>query len=311
VSVPLELRHLRYFVAVAEEGQMSRAAGRLHLAQPALSRAIDSLERQLGIRLLVRLPRGVQPTAAGRLLHTKALTAIAAFEAAEVSMRALARADRGRLIVGLPRGAFELLCRIRGELARRDPGLELEARELHFRNRLVELRAGRMDAEIVSPAPELADLAVEVLLRSPRVALLWADHPLASRSSIRFEEIANETFPRLHPDLPAEWADFHLLTAERGHLPATTRQAPETVGETWSLIVNRQAISVKPQFVAAQYARAGVVAVPVLDIDPVVVGLAYRRDDARATVSALADAARAVASGRRAVAPAPYTSPDG
>jgi DNA-binding transcriptional LysR family regulator len=305
----LDLRHLRYFAAVADEGQMSRAAVRLNLAQPALSQAIASLERELGIQLLVRHSRGVRPTPAGRVLHAKAMAAIAAVEDAEVSIRAVARAERSRLIVGFPRESFEIVGGVIGTLRRRDPQFEVVARELDVRARLVELRAGRIDAEFLWPAADAEDLAVERLLASPRVALLWAGHPLASRTGIRFEEIASETFPGLHPDVPSEQAEFHLLTAERGRQPRVTREKPATVDETWSLIVNRRAISVCPEFLAAQYARAGVVAVRVVDVEPVAVGLAHRRGDDRPTVTALVAAARATAAElRRRTA---YTSPNG
>jgi DNA-binding transcriptional LysR family regulator len=271
--VPLELRQLRYFVAVVEDGQVSRAARRLMLAQPALSQAIATLERQVGVRLLNRHARGVSPTAAGAVFLVHARAAVAAADAGEASMQAWVRGERGQLAIGfLPMG-LEIVGAILQEFRRDHGDVEVIGRELDYGATLSGLRAGAIDLELVTPLPSEPDIA--------------------SRTNVTFDELADETFPGVHPSVPEEFADAHLLLSQRqGRRPTTTVETPLTPDETWSLIVTRRAITLGPALLAPRYARNGVVAVPVSDVEPLEIGLALRAEDRRPVIESFVEAAR-------------------
>lgn len=292
----IELRHLRYLVVVVEEGQITRAAQRLHLAQPALSQAISKLERQLGVPLLERRPRGIVPTPAGVAFYEKACAALVAVEEASEALRPWARSEaRLRL------GTWPVL----GPLARpwlravlhAHPDTEIETRHLRPEERLVELHRGRVDAALLFPPPE--DPAIEhlVVLRSPRYVLVHDEHSLAGKKSLRYEQIEHETFPGRHPSIPEDWVEEAWVPHYRGAPRSFTREQPTTADEVWALVAAGKAISVLPEFMVAASLGDGVRAVPLSDVEPLEVALARRRDDSRAILDTLFAAAGAASTG--------------
>jgi len=286
----IDLRHLRYLVVVVEEGQITRAAQRLHLAQPALSQSIAKLESQLGVRLLERRPRGIEPTPAGAAFYAKARLALTAVEEAQDALLPWARSE-DRLSLGF----IPVLGLIARPWLRRfmgaHPEVELETRHLTAQERLSELKRGRIDAELLFPPPRDPDVASIVILRSPRYVLMHDEHPLAEAESLEYEQIAEETVPARHPSVPEDWAEEAWLMNYRGSNPKFTKETPTTADEVWALVSAGKAISVLPGFMVDPAQGNGVRAVPLSDVEPVEVGLARRCDDARATVSALFDAA--------------------
>ena len=286
----IELRQLQYLVVVVEEGQITRAAHRLRVAQPALSQAISRLESHLGVRLLDRLPRGIEPTPAGEAFFDKARDALSAVEEAQDVVHPWARSE-ARLCLGfLP---------FLGPMARpwlrrfiaRHPGVELETRHLTPQQRLSELRRGRIDAELMFPPPPDPELASLVVLRSPRLVLMHEEHALAGRRSLEFAEIANERRPGRHPSVPAEWAQEAWLMNYRGSEPEVTRERPTSADDVWALVSAGKAIAVLPEFMVREAQGQGMRAVPLADVEPAEVALVRRRDDTRATVTALFEAA--------------------
>lgn len=190
----MELRRLRYFVAVAEELHFGRAAERLHLAQPALSKQVRVLEDELGARLLERNSRHVALTAAGVALYAGALELLHTAEDLEARVRALAAGGAGRLRVHTTRSApmgitAELIDRFRGEW----PAVELELVTGFTGWNLEELDAGRSDVVFVRP-PVGSLPAVEVLELGDEelVVALPAAHPLARRRRLRPADLAGE-----------------------------------------------------------------------------------------------------------------------
>jgi DNA-binding transcriptional LysR family regulator len=287
----IELRQMRYFTAVVEHGQISSAARALHLAQPALSQSIAGLERELGVELLTRHPRGVAPTPAGAAFYARACESITAADRAAVD----ARAQALQLTIGfIPGGLFAGMPVI-DEFRRRRPEAALTISELNFANRLRLLRSHRLDAEILGPITNVDDLYVELLHSSPRVVLLSPDHRLAGRRSVAFADIADETFPGGHPDIPIDWLDFNWCTAERGRRPRMTAETPLTPEECVPLLGRGDVVAVGPAFLAESLRSYGVVSVPVTDIGPYTFGIACRADDRRPTILALMDLARELA----------------
>jgi len=288
----IDLRQLQYLVVTIEEGQITRAAQRLGVAQPALSQAISRLENQLGVRLLERLPRGIEPTPAGEAFFEKAREALSAVEEAEDVVHPWARSE-ARLALGfLP--ALGPMARpwLRRFIAAH-PGVELETRHLAPPERIVELRRGRIDAELMFPPPRDGDLAHVVVLRSPRFVLMHDGHPLAQEPSVEYAQIAHERVPARHPSVPADWAQEAWLMNFRGSQPEVTKERPTSLDEVWALVAAGKAISVLPGFVVDAASGQGVRAVPLADVEPVEVALVRRADDTRATVLALFAAAQA------------------
>lgn len=290
--VAIELRQLRYFIAVVEEGQMTRAARRLHLAQPALSQAISQLESHVGVKLLERHPRGVTLTPAGEALCEKARQALRAADEVDTIARAWFRAQAAELSIGFLPTTLIVAGPLFEEFRHRHPDVRLTLRELNFASQLSELRAGRLDAEIVSPAPDTPDLVAEEVFAAPRVVVMSPEHRLAKRRVLSFREIAEETQPGRHPDISEEWADYNWLTAERGCRPPVTDETPLTVEECVPLLARGDVITISPDFVAQSLLVHGLITRPITDVAPFSVGVACRHHDTRPTVTALMELAR-------------------
>lgn len=191
----LETRELRYFAAVAETLHFGRAAERLGIAQPPLSRAIAQLERRLGVQLLDRNRRGVALTEAGRVLLRESRLALAAVAAAARRTR---RAADSQLILATKAGAsHELLQRLLD--APDAPPVEILLCEVGEQAGL--LRDGSADLAIVHhPYDDLAGFDTEALQTEGQVAILPAAHPLAARETLTLAEVSDV------PDLPiARW----------------------------------------------------------------------------------------------------------
>ena len=282
---------------IVEEGQITRAARRLHLAQPALSQAITKLERQVGVRLLDRHSRGIEPTPAGAAFYEKARRALGAVEDAYDAVAPWARSEASLCL-----GYLSVLAPLARSRLRRFittyPEVELSTRHLLPRERLSELKRGRIDAELLFPPPNDPDVAYTVVGRSPRFVLMHERHRLAGEPSLEYDQIAEETIPARHPSIPEDWAKEAWLMNYRGSQPKTTRAAPTTLDQVWALVSAGKAISVLPEFMVSPTQGHGVRAVPLSDVEPITVALARRRDDARRTVSALLGDARAVGATR-------------
>lgn len=182
----LELRQLQLFVGVAEELHFGRAAERLFITQPALSRHVQALELAIGGALLTRSRRGVQLTAAGSVLLDHARRVLAAAHDAEIAAHDAARGATGRLRVGFAsHAAYGVLPRIVRGVGRSAPGTTLELRQLGPVAQIEALRDRALDiAFVYAPAPDTHDLLQRVVARQPLVAVLPACHRLAARVSV-------------------------------------------------------------------------------------------------------------------------------
>jgi DNA-binding transcriptional LysR family regulator len=192
----MELRHLRYFVAVAEECHFGRAADRLHIAQPPLSQQIKQLEDQLGVRLLTRSTRKVELTAAGELYLGRARTILAAVDRAELEAKQVAAGQLGHLAIGFTGSAtYELLPSLARVLREDFPGIELELKgEMLTPNQIAALLDRTLDLGLLRPPVRSPDIDVRVLRREPLIAALPAHHPLAGRSQVKLAALSDEPF---------------------------------------------------------------------------------------------------------------------
>jgi DNA-binding transcriptional LysR family regulator len=193
----MELRQLRYLVALADERHFTRAAARLHIAQPALSQQVRRLEDEVGVALVDRTTRHVALTAAGELLVGRARRALAEVDAAAAELSELAGVRTGRVVIGAMRstGRFDLSALFAAYYARH-PGIELVVREEPSEVMLQRLHADALDVAFLSVNRLDAgpDIQLHPLLDEPLVALLAPAHPLAARRRLDMAELRDERF---------------------------------------------------------------------------------------------------------------------
>ena len=209
----MELRHLRYFIAVAEEGSFLTAAERrLHTAQPSLSRQIRDLESEVGVKLLERRARGVVLTAAGKVFLDHARLALSQVEAAAEGARRAEQPEKPVFVMGFLAGQ-ELVwlphaLRIIREEA---PGVEIILSSQSSPELALALMRGKMDVAFLRRETQTVGLSFRFLTKEPLIAVLPADHRLASRKKIRPHDLARETYispARLAPVLKSVIDDY-------------------------------------------------------------------------------------------------------
>jgi DNA-binding transcriptional LysR family regulator len=189
-----ELRLIRYFVAVAEEGNVTRAAERLHMAQPPLSAAVRQLEQQLGVALLDRSSRRVRLTAAGEELLVRGRELLAQADTLVRDVQAVERSPSGLLRGGLsPAARFGLVPDLLERWSTAAPGVMLHTSEDTTGALLRDVRHGRLDLAVVFCPPDVVGLAAMRLRDEPAVVHVRADHPLAGRTHVALAELAAET----------------------------------------------------------------------------------------------------------------------
>jgi DNA-binding transcriptional LysR family regulator len=258
----VEVRHLRYFVAVAEELNFSRAAERLHMAQPPLSAAIRQLEQSLGAELLVRTTREVRLTSAGRAFLHGARRTLAELARSESDARRAAAGELGRVHVGFSWSArFETLPSLGQALWEQYPDLELLTEEMWNSRMIPALRAGAIDVAI-SLCPEVAgDLTYERVRAEPVVALLAAAHPLADEQAIEVSSLAEEEFALFPRELAPRLYDALVGFCRRGGFEPSLRQVSFHAGWDLRVLADVPVVALVPHSVARDLPR-GVVALP-------------------------------------------------
>ena len=192
-TAKIELRHYRYFLAVAEELHFGRAARRLHIAQPPLSQQIKMLEEELGVRLFTRNTHHVSLTEPGRVFLKEARRVLADVERSIRLARQTAEGTAGRLAIGfvsLVDGG--VISRVKSVLSVEYPELDLRFLPLDTVAQVAALREGQIQAGILAAPMEEEDLSVEKIFRSPLVVALPEMHPLASRPALRLADLSGE-----------------------------------------------------------------------------------------------------------------------
>jgi DNA-binding transcriptional LysR family regulator len=211
----IELRHLRYFLAVAEELNFTKAAVRLNVAQQTLSEGVAQLEGILGMRLFERKARPVQLTDPGVRWLPYAREALAAAECAQTAARRFRDEQVGRLRLGLAAtAAFPLTPTLLAAFRARHPWVDLSTRHFDFGEPTGGLVTGETDVAIVRPPFGADGLELMVIATEPRYVALASSHRLAERASVSFDEIADEPWMEIDESDPV-WCAFWRLTAIR------------------------------------------------------------------------------------------------
>jgi DNA-binding transcriptional LysR family regulator len=293
----MELRKLRYFVVLAEELHFGRAARRLHITQPPLSMAIQSLEQELGVRLFERAPRRVTLTHAGTVFLDQARSLLARTEDAIELARAADRGEVGRLRVAfMSASIYTLLPPLLRDFAARFPAVKLELRELAMPQQITLLRNGEIDVGFVRPPVEDAELDSETVLRESLVVALPRGHPLARLRRIPARRLAAEPFVMFQrqPGLVLH----HLVLRyclQHGFTPRAAQEATQSHAVV-GLVSAGIGVALVPASVQSTRMR-GVEYRPLQEKSPpVLTVLAWRRDDASPALAAFRKAAQSVAS---------------
>ncbi len=242
-----ELRHLRYFVAVAEELHFGRAAVRLGMAQPPLSQQVQALERSLGVRLLDRSRRHVALTPAGTQLLGDARRILADATSAAQAARRAAKGETGTLSVAFAASVmFLALPRIIRRFREQFSGVHLELRELATGPQLTALRSGELDVGFLRHPPVDPALVTETVMIEPLVVAVSRRHPLAARRRIALRDLASHDFVLFPSDLaPGLHAQVLSLCSNAGFAPAV-RQVSRELYTTVSLVEAGMGVTIIP-----------------------------------------------------------------
>jgi DNA-binding transcriptional LysR family regulator len=281
MAITPELRLLRYFVAVAEELHFGRAATRLHITQPSLSRAVRELERELGADLLTRTKRSVRLTEAGRALLQEAPRALEEVERACELARGAARGEAGQLRLGfLPSANVSLVPALVRESRKASPHLLLRLHELFDDQQLAALSERRLDLGILrAPRPD-DELVFEPLLREHLSLAVARDHRLASRRRVSYSDLRHEGLIIWPRSMAAQTYDSVIEACRTaGFSPHVVQEADSS-----QTIIGLVAAGVGVAVLASSYsARSGedVVFLPIAGSESTL-HLAWRSDDASA-----------------------------
>ena len=245
----MELRHLRYFIAVAEEGSLTLAAHkRLHTAQPSLSRQIRALEKEVGAQLITRSVHGIELTAAGRAFLDHARLAVTQAEAAKEAVRRAAQPTKPSLALGFLSGTeMDLLPKAKRILQDELPNIELKLSS-DYSPRLAEaLMKGRLDAAFLRPEPHAGGLVYRRVRTEPLIVVFPRDHRLAARKAIKLREIKGEPFIKPSKTAPT-LRKIIEDSLERSGVDIRATHEVHNLAHAFSIIASTHAVTLLPAY---------------------------------------------------------------
>jgi DNA-binding transcriptional LysR family regulator len=292
----MELRHLRYFVAVAEELNFTRAAKTLRIQQPPLSAQIKQLEKELGTPLFRRLAKGVELTDAGKLLLEQARIILKQVEDATVGVRRRGRGETGQIIVGSSGFYFHpLIVKVLSEIKARYPNLTI-APELDVTNiplLIGWLRTGRIDVSLIPlPIDDSDGLDIEPLVDEDCVVALPRGHPLSNSATVPLSSLSEENFVLCYRGTnPGMYDSILAACARAGFNPKVVQQAPQIVS-AMPMVAGGFGVSIMPR-AFSEIRFPGVSYVDIEGDTPrSAIGLACRRDERSPAIKNAMRAAR-------------------
>jgi DNA-binding transcriptional LysR family regulator len=290
----LDLRQLRYFLVVAEELHFTRAAERLFIAQPALSKAIRRLEEAVGVPLFARTTREVRLTAAGEAFAQHARRAVKEIgRGREVAVSA-SRGEAGRLTVGMVAGAASRFTATFVRAHRdRFPQVTVRVKQADFRDSSAGLHSGRSDVAVVCLPITDGGLHTWVLHEETRAVLLPEGHPLSGRAQVGIADLVDEVWVQPPGNDPV-WRDYWLAVEHRDGVPPRSGPQVDSVDELLKAVAAGQGIGLTYVSVQDFSSRPGLVVRPVRDISPYRLALAWRSDSEDLLVRAFLATARDV-----------------
>jgi DNA-binding transcriptional LysR family regulator len=282
----LDLRKLRYFLAVAEELNFARAAERLHIVQPVLSRQIAALERELGVTLFERSKRGTRLTDAGMSLVGEARAILVSASAVQRRVRRTGQEGAAFTVAFMPGIVVTPAVMI---LEERSPGLRVSVLRTEWDSQVEVLRDGRADVSLVRLPVPPQGLTVIPLYTEPKVVVLPVDHPLSAVPDLRIADLVEYKLLQ-PPDAVPEWRDAAALLRpgeDRRHTPVT-----HTVEEKLEQVAARRGIVILPTSTASYYVRPDIISRRIVDALPSEVAVAFETDHRTSDVEAFITAAK-------------------
>ena len=287
----MDLRSLRYFVAVAEERHFGRAAARLHMTQPPLSRAIKQLETDVGAPLLHRSPSGVTLTPAGAALYNEARDLLEHAEHARA--RVAAAAGTATFTIGmLADSGEEAGTGLADAFRERNPGVQVRVREADLTDPTTGLRAGLVEAALTRMPFDRAGISTRVLRSDPVGVVLRADDPLARRGSLQVRDLEERSWFQFPEGTDPLWRAYWNGAAPGG--PVRDGPVVRTVGECVQAVLWNGTVGLAPLTPLGHAWPPGLTVVPLADMAPSRLVVAWNKADANPLIRSLTQVAAAV-----------------
>lgn len=299
----MEFRHLRYFMALAEEGNFGRAAKRVHISQPPLTRQIRQLEEEFGARLFERTPKGVELTEAGRLFREEAVKILALAQLTGEKTRMAARGELGRLDVGIFGSAvLDVIPRLILEFRRRYPAVEVHLHNMTRPEQIQALQEGRLTVGFVRLFPDAPAMAVETVLKERLMVAINRDNELSRHREIALRAFADQPLI-LFPSSPRPSLGDHIvaLCNREGFTPRVVQEVEDVVTSI-ALVSSGFGICVVPEC-ATSLRLPRVVYRPLKGSDQIIeLACAYRPDDRSPILQSFLEVVRQFRSANEATA---------
>jgi DNA-binding transcriptional LysR family regulator len=268
-------RHIRAFIAVAEERNFARGAERLHVSQSALSQTIMQLEATVGFDLFERTTRSVALTTSGERLLARARIVHTALDAFNNEARTMHLALNNELRAGYMIGtAVQFIPDIVREFERIRPGAGLHFQEFDFSDPSAGLRDRKVNCAIVRPPIGVDDVELVEIAREQCVACLPTGHHLSIRESVVVSDILDESI--VAAPVPGVWRDYWMAMDYRDGRPAKVSYEAATVESELQAVAAGRGISITADSTARYYARPGVIFRPIIDMQECIIAVGYR-----------------------------------
>lgn len=282
----MELRHLKYFLAVAEELHFSHAAARLYIAQPPLSQQIKQLEAEIGVKLFNRTKRSVELTEAGKVFQREAYAVLERLEKGVLKAQQAARGEAGWLSVGFVSSInYEILPNVLREFRRQCPDVEIFLQEMHNPEQTQSLREKRIHVGFARMPLESREIISKVIAREELIVAIPISHKLAKKKILKLIELANEPFITFLQSHPSPFYEYILrLCAEAGFQPNVVQQVGE-IQTALGLVAAEIGVTLVP---ASTYNlhREGVIYKSLAAPQPIIeMTMQYRKDETSAVVA--------------------------
>ncbi|WP_197684706.1 LysR family transcriptional regulator [Amycolatopsis keratiniphila] len=290
------MHQLQIFLTLAEELHFGRAATRMHMSQPALSRQVSALERWLGVEVVSRTSRSVNLTHAGQVLLIEAQAVIHAMCRLRRVAAEHSQGLGGKLIIGTvgAEASMEHTVAVLREMRQRHPALELDVRLLDLADQFSSLTTGQADVVFCRP-PAPGDVETHHLSTEPRVACVPDDDPLASRDKVFLHELDDRVVISHPPECPRDWREFWAVDPRPSRAPVRYGRVVRDVESLLAEVAQGGGICFLPAAARSFFPRPGVVYLDVTDLSPCTSALAWHvsaKD--RPHIAAIRRAAQAV-----------------
>lgn len=287
----MELRHLRYFIAVAEELNFTRAAEKLHMAQPPLSQQIQQLEAELGFQLFRRTKRTVVLTEAGQVFFEESQKILLQLDRAIQIGQQTSRGELGQLTIGFVSSAsHNVVPAILQAFRTLHPAVKLELREMTTKEQLQRLREGQIDIGFIRPPVE-DGMNSEIVFQEPLIVALPQTHHFADRAQVELRQLSTEPFILFPRSLaPGLYDRIISFCQQAGFSPIAAQEAIQ-MQTIVSLVAASMGVAIVPESMQ-NFQRLGVVYKPLQESSPIVSIALIWRDNPTPAVLRFLETAR-------------------